>query len=57
MLAPDALRLVDDVYERLAAAPDGPPGLAWGVVAGGSLAHAGSAGTVAKLHCRRLLYS
>lgn len=46
MLPPDTLRIVDDVFERLAAAPDGPPGVAWGVVAGGSLAHAGSAGTL-----------
>jgi CubicO group peptidase (beta-lactamase class C family) len=46
MLPPDALRLVDDVFARFAAGPDGPPGIAWGVVAGGALAHIGSAGTL-----------
>jgi CubicO group peptidase (beta-lactamase class C family) len=46
MLSPDALRAVDQVFATFAAAPGGPPGLAWGVVAGGTLVHAGASGTL-----------
>ena len=46
MLPPDAAAAVDGVFAKLAEPATGPPGLAWGVVAGGALVHAGARGTV-----------
>ncbi len=41
----DALRSIDDRYVRLAA-DKGIPGIAWGVIRDGSLAHTGATGTI-----------
>ncbi len=46
MLPGDPLRAVDRAFAAFAAAPSGPPGLAWGVVNDGVLIHAGGAGTL-----------
>jgi CubicO group peptidase (beta-lactamase class C family) len=46
MLASEALRAVDATFEAFAAGAGGPPGVAWGVIAGGELVHAGSRGTL-----------
>lgn len=46
MLPPDVLSAVDGVFETFAASPAGPPGLAWGVLARGTLVHGGSSGTL-----------
>ena len=46
MLSPDAIRMVDEAFEALVASPAAPPGIAWGVVAGGALVHVGARGTL-----------
>ncbi len=46
MLPTDTLRLADEVFAAYAASPAGPPGIAWGVIAGGALVHAGGSGTL-----------